>query len=574
MRRTLGLLSIIFLVSLACQAVIPATPTIVPSQTPTNTVTPTLPPPTQTNTPTIIPPILPTSKPSNLFPDFQIQIHPDDGLFQGDFVSLEVIAPPNLDLENTEVVVQIGDTVIGTAGFSTYGIGRRYQATLPWVWDTSGIEAGTHALNFSLQHIGITWTHTITLQAKSQLPWPGENAQWATAESECCLIYYITNTAADRDLQQLLGQADTQADHAAEILNIAFTQPLEVTLMPRVVGQGGFARGDMYVSYLDRNYVGNNFETVLHHEMIHILDGLLSEASQPSILVEGLAVYLTGGHYKTEPLLPRAAALLPPMNTEPGLDWYIPLASLTDDFYNSQHEIGYIQAGALVEFIVNTWGWEVFSEFYWNLQIASEETHSQALDTGLKEYLGITLPQLEEQFLTALTGVTVTDDLFNNVRLTVEIYEAARRYQQILDPSAYFLTAWLPDGYEMRQRGIVADLLRHPSQLENIALETLLVAANQSWQNGDYTRSQNALNAVVSVLDAIELQSNSPFTTHPLAWDHLSIVNILLEAGFHVQQIVVEGKTAQAWVYSNSTDLEIIQFQNIEGKWETVSNQP
>jgi len=572
MRRILGMLLILILLSLACQAIIPATPTIVPSPAPTKTTTPTIPIPTSTNTPTPILPILPTSEQSNLLPDFQIQVHPDDGLYVGDIVSLEVIAPPDLNLENTELELRIGDDIIGISEFLPYGIGRRYQATFPWVWDTSGVEAGTHSLIYSLQHIGITWTQTITLQAESQIPWPGAMAQWDVAESEYCVIQYITNTASERDIQGLLEQADAQADHAADILNVAFVEPLEITLMPRVVGHGGFARGDMYVSYLDRNYVGNHFQNVLHHEMIHILNGLLSDTRQPSILVEGLAVYLTGGHYKIEPLMPRAAALLSPTDTEPGLDWYLSLVPLVDDFYTSQHEIGYIQAGALIEFIVDTWGWETFSDLYWNIQIESGETHSHAMDAAFLEVMGITFPQLEEQFIAALNEEFVTDDIFDDVRLTVEIYDTVRRYQLLLDPSAYFLTAWLPDGYEMRKYGIVADLLRHPSQLENMALETLLVSANHNWQIGNYDSAQNALDAVNSVLDAIEAHDDAPFSTHSLAWNHYAMVILLTDYGYRVHKISIEGDSAQVWVSANELDLRVMELQKVGENWEIVSN--
>ena len=89
-----------------------------------------------------------------------------------------------------------------------------------------------------------------------------------------------------------------------------FSEPLVVTLMPRVLGQGGFASSEMYISFLDRNYAGNMLEMVLHHEMVHILDNRLGGEMRPTILIEGLAVYLSGGHYKLEDLIPRAAALL------------------------------------------------------------------------------------------------------------------------------------------------------------------------------------------------------------------------------------------------------------------------
>ena len=51
---------------------------------------------------------------------------------------------------------------------------------------------------------------------------------------------------------------------------------------------------------------------IFHHELVHYLDVRSGGDLKPSMLVEGLAVYLSGGHYKPEPLMPRLAALLPP----------------------------------------------------------------------------------------------------------------------------------------------------------------------------------------------------------------------------------------------------------------------
>ena len=167
-------------------------------------------------------------------------------------------------------------------------------------------------------------------------------------------------------------------------MGIQFTAPITITLMSRVLGHGGFASQDIDISYLDRNYAGSDFGLVLHHEMIHILDGRLGGDFRPSLLVEGLAVYETGGHFKKEPLMPRAAALLP---GETGLGWYIPLAELADNFYLSQHEIGYLEGATLIEYMVNTWGWDAFSSFYRDIHACERQQPGVRYQYGFTEAL-------------------------------------------------------------------------------------------------------------------------------------------------------------------------------------------
>ena len=88
-----------------------------------------------------------------------------------------------------------------------------------------------------------------------------------------------------------------------------------------------------------------------------------------------------------------------------------------------------------------------------------------------------------------------------DVRLTVEYYDTVRYYQRVLDPSAYFLFAWLPDSQEMRERGIIADFVRRPSAPENVELEILLVEADSALRQGDYRQAQESLKRVQAYLN-------------------------------------------------------------------------
>jgi hypothetical protein len=507
-----------------------------------------------------------------------VRYHPDGELYVGDQVSLEIIAPPqeDLDLNESQVSVSLipSGTSLGEVEFGFFGIGGRRQATLTWAWDTSDLEAGAHSLAFSIQPQGIDWQQTVTLQSESALPPAQAQAHWAVSDSDCCLVYYVTETAGERDLSLLLEEVDAQAEDVASLLSPDFSQPITVTLLPRVLGHGGFASGEIAVSYLDRNYAGSDVGMVLHHELVHVLDGQLGGELRPSMLVEGLAVYLTGGHFKPEPLIPRTAALLDSDEQEAvlGLGWYLDLEPLSDNFYRSQHEIGYLQAGALVEYMVETWGWEAFSDFYRDIRPHPSGESSQAISVALEKHFDLSFAQLEERFLEALRQQTVTPDLYDDVRLTVGFFDTARRYQQVLDPSAYFLTAWLPSAKEMREREIVADYLRHPTRIENLTLETLLVNADEHLRAGRYAQTDRSLEAVNAVLDALDQGVPDPFGINPLAETYYSIVEVLLGNGYQPQRIQISGGKARVWV--STTPPEVMELEVImtgEG-WEILGD--
>ncbi len=308
------------------------------------------------------------------------------------------------------------------------------------------------------------------------------------------------------------------------------SEKIKITFLPRVLGHGGFAGEEISVSYLDRNYAGGGMDLVLHHEMVHILDSRLGGEYRPSLFVEGLAVYLSGGHFKAEPLFERAAGLLQPEagcvpaseivagEADPApedpvcrLGSYLPLQPLMDDFYFSQHETGYLQAGALVEFMVGTWGRDAFDAFYRDIEPLQEPEGqeqgvipSRAVDQALGEHFDLTLAELEGLFIAALEEVDVTAGWVEDVRLTVAFYDTVRRYQELLDPSAYFLYAWLPGNAEMREEGIVADYLRRPISEENVTLESLLVQADEELRQGDFPAVQRLLDTVNRRLDQVE----------------------------------------------------------------------
>ena len=413
--------------------------------------------------------------------------HPDGPLYVGDQVSFEVLAPSAPGGPAGSLRISFQGQQLGETGFAPFGMGGRNQATFWWVWDTRDLKPGPYILTFTRLSDNFSWNETFHLRPEDQVPPPQPGAHWASSTTTCCIIHYITGTAAARDIVVLGREADQESASVAKQIGITLDKPIDVTLMSRVVGQGGFTAGGVYLSYLDDNYTSQDMPILFHHEFVHYYDAASGGKYRPAFFEEGLAVYLTGGHFKPEPLVARAAALLT-------LGQYIPLSNLANDFYNEQHDIGYLEAATLIKYMVDTYGWQAFNQFFRDIPAPERgQSDSGVIDSALQQHFNRSFADLETAYLAYLHGQSFTDGQRADLRVTVDFFDTVRRYQAALDPSAYFLTAWLPDGSVMRQRNIVADLLRHPQGWKNRLTEFLLVRAHTEWFSADYAGADSTL---------------------------------------------------------------------------------
>jgi len=428
-------------------------------------------------------------------PGYTVVTHPDGKIYVGDWVSFEVFAPAR-EPEGQTVEISFEGGSLGTSDFSPFGIGARDQATFWWVWETTGLIPGVYTLTFTLGS-GDTWVEEVRLYPAARVPAPEPQAAWVSTTSVCCEIHYISGTDAARDITILSEIADQRSSAVASQLGVILQERIPLIFMPRVIGHGGFAWDGVYVSYLDENYVGNEMEMVLHHEFVHYYDDWIGGAYMPSILQEGYAVYLSGGHFKPEALAPRAAALL-------ALDWYIPLADLANDFYNQQHDIGYLEAAAFVGYLHEIRGPGTFMEFYRTIPYLENASEAEILDAALVAAYGSSLDEMETDFRQYLAAQVVTEQVRLDLELTVAYFDAVRHYQSLFDPSAYFLTAWLPNGQEMRSRGIVADFTRRPAAWQNLLLERLLIMDHARLFAAEYDPAARTLGWTNWILEFLE----------------------------------------------------------------------
>lgn len=539
----------------------PATP--LPSASPVPSAGPTaLPSPTATTPPTTVP--------SDLYLAADgIAIYPGPELYSGDVVTFDVRPFQLGDLIPAEIEVRVyrrtadQSEVIAEGNLGYFTFDNIPLARMVWAWDIGGL-FGPQELVFWVDpddqiHAGDEDPNNNAITVTVDVLPPGARspfesaAAWAEVTTDCCIVHYLTGSSAERDLAGILATAERGVNHAQERLGASLPEPFEVYLINRVIAHGAYARDELVFSYLDRRYTATDLETAFRHEATHVLDGTLIQRDwPPAMLREGLAVWVADGHFKVEAVPPRVAALLQ-------LDMYIPLNILSSDFYPQQHEIGYLEAAAFIAYLVETYGWESFLQFYTTFDAAGE-TEADRLDAELREHYDLGLAEMEDAFLAWLGQQSPTPEHGRDVKDTIYFFDTVRRYEALYDPQAYFMSGWLPDPAEGESHSIEADFVRHPRSLENIALETMLIAAREEQVIGHFVQAEELLDAINRVLDQGHFAD-------PLAADYLAVVAAAAAAGYEVQRIDLGAGTARVWVIATWPELAEFNLQRGSAGW-------
>jgi hypothetical protein len=193
------------------------------------------------------------------------------------------------------------------------------------------------------------------------------------------------------------------------------------------------------------------------------------------------------------------------------------------------------------------------------------------VDEAIQKHFRLSLAQLEQRFQAALRDQLPSPEQVEDLRLSIFFYDTARHYQLLLDPSAYFLTAWLMDSEQMRDREIVADYLRRPTQPEALAVETMLAEAGENLLQANFATVEQFLDAINAVLNVYPQQGIQAFAASPLADDYLKLVQTALAAGYQPQRIRLEGNTARIWVSTSGPGLIELSFIQDQENWSLSS---
>ncbi len=513
----------LLLLTMACRVTLPRPPAIatpLPLPLATDTPAPPSPTPTPTLTPTPAPTATPLPQPPALLAD-DVLLFPAPPC-PGDWLSADVtpLLPPG-DAPYT-VTLALPSGEVTTARVVPHHFDDTLRARFYW---TGPLPESAAAITFTLEvppHVADPNAEdnvaVIPLAACGPHPLPPEpQATWATTETAGFRLHYLTESAAERDLAELLAKA--QSAYRAVTAKIGATDdPLDIYFLSRVIGQGGYAAGDwVAISYLDRNYAPGNIEMVLRHELVHWVDDAIGCKGAPSIVREGLAVMGAGGHYWPVPPEQQAAALL-------GTEAWIPLAVLAVDFYTHQHEIGYAEAGALLAYAREAHGWDGIAAFC-RATSAEPDGPVAQMAAGAPALGYADLDALEVAWMAWLAAFDVSPEMRAQLAADVRLMDTMRAYQLRFDPTAHFLRAILFNPRAGAERGVVADFVRRPRTLDAVALEVLLVKAQDAAARRDAA-------AVDALLDVIEATLADGFPAQGLAADARGITAAALARGY------------------------------------------
>lgn len=526
--------------------------TLPPPAPPTETEPPPTPEPTAT--------ILPTAPPAPLdlsLSTGDVFLYPGPAIYAGDDVTVQVLAhvPDSLSPGDVQVALLVDDVNLATTPLNGRNLGGDAVGLFAWAWDTTDL-AGLHRVSVVLdpQNAIVIGDENpdnnridldIEVQPAAALPAGEVDAHWITIETDYATIHAVSGTAAARDLEQLKQATDNAVQQASAKLDQPPDRKYDIYFIDRVLGQGGYAGSSIVVSYLDRDYAGGGLHEVLVHEITHLIDQQITDHRIP-FLVEGVAVWVTGGHYKQENLDQRAAAL-----RESGL--YVPLPELINDFYPNQHEVGYLEGAGFINYLVSSYGWPATRAFYADVNPNDAQTLAEAVSLALQRNFGLSLEAFEVEWNAYLDRVPYDRNAAPDLLTTIRYYDLMRHYQLQYDPTAHFLQAWLPFPQELENRAIIADVTRHTDGEMNVILETMLHAVNTALMSGNYNRANALLDSVERILN------NDGQFIDPIANNYREIVRKLTAVGYRVQSIELNGNEATV-IVRNGVSLNLAQL--------------
>jgi hypothetical protein len=482
-----------------------------------------------------------------LIPARAVRAYPGPEHYAGDIITFEIQTDGSLSETSTPVTLKLdGREVFEVSGQWTFF----NTLVLPLALDTSDL-TGSHRLEIRADQGNIHELYSFQVLPAIERPEQEESAAWMVTETPCCVLHYVSGTAAARDIEFIAEHFQQAAEDFSKITERNIDPKLEVYFIDRIWGNGGFGgNGELVASYTDRYYgptVGSEgLETLARHEFTHAA-GVGIEAGGDGIEFnyEGLAVYVAGGHYKPEPLAQRGAALY-------DLGYYVP-----PDQYLEQHEAGYLYSAAMLTYIVETYSLDALWQFLAADEIP-QDGEPGSLDAAIQSTFDISLKDFDTDFQNWLARHEPGGQL-DDLRLTIELQDLRREYQETYAPPPYFIFGKATD--VLARPEYLPVVTREANSPANVAIELIIANGQKAIIDGNYVEAEQLIEVVSDVLSTGNFED-------PLAKEYLGIVLSLADAGYEALSLDVQDDQVTAQVTIEAPVVTSLELQKINGTWQ------
>jgi hypothetical protein len=181
-----------------------------------------------------------------------------------------------------------------------------------------------------------------------------------------------------------------------------------------------------------------------------------------------------------------------------------------------------------------------------------------SLEAAIQSTFGITLKDFDQGFQAWLEGHEPGEQLVD-LRLTVELQDLRREYQDTYSPSPKFLLAEAPNAVARPE--YLSTVMREAHAPANIAVELIIANGQRALLDGDYARVEALDKVLAGILSTDEFKD-------PLAKDYLDIVLEAANEGYELVNLDIQGDHADARVTAEPPVLIDLEFQKVDGIWQ------
>ena len=482
---------------------------------------------------------------TQLVPAGTVRAYPGPEHYAGDMLTFEIQTDGSFDESGVSVLMSLDDMPATELSATSNFV----NLLLPLALDTTNL-TGRHTLKFTTADGRLDESYSFEVLPADQRPANEESATWMVNEIACCILHYVSETAAARDIEFIAEHFQQAAVEFETVMREKIDEKLDIYILDRIWGNGGFGgNGELVISYTDRYYGptigGEGLETLGRHEFSHAAGvGLSGIGDGLEFNYEGLAVYVAGGHYKPEPLAERGAALY-------DLGHYVPVGQ-----FLQQHELVYLYPAAMLTYIVEAYGEEKLWEFLGADDDASDR-QPLSLEEALQATFGISLNDFDQQFQAWLESKEPGQQL-EDLRLTIELQDLRRQYQDTYSPPPYFLLAAAEDAAARPE--YLPVVIREANEAPNVAVELMIAKAQQAIIDGGYAEAESQIEILRDIISSGKFED-------PLAKEHLDIVLAVQAAGYETLSLDLRGDDATAEVTMEPPIVTSLELQKIDGTW-------